>query len=281
MKLLEQYEIACAVRRLAPRTVPGNVGDDKFLALRVGVQQSQRMFARELPAGARAAIHGGLRDSKISRAEIRLLSAPLAAAEQERLVSRFEWGMVADVAPPDLEHRIAILRQKSRADRLEQAFPDDVLEFVAAHVQANVRELEGSIIKLLAYASLRNRPVSLELARDAMRDKVRSYESRPSKTSRHDRLRTIQQRVATEWGVSIEGLQAKSRTRTVTVPRQVAMYLSRELLGLQLVEIGNAFGGRDHSTVIHSLDRVSAMLGNSMEFRARVEKLRDSLRNDA
>jgi len=200
---------------------------------------------------------------------------------EARLVSRFEWGMVADISQPDLEHRIAILRQKSRADHLEQTIPEEVLEFIANHVQANVRELEGSIIKLLAFASLRNRPVSLELARDALRDKVKTHEARPLRTSRHDRLKSIQQRVATEWGVSVEGLQAKSRTRTVTVPRQVAMYLSRELLGLQLVEIGNAFGGRDHSTVIHSLGRVSAMLDESVEFRGRVEKIKESLRNDA
>ena len=199
---------------------------------------------------------------------------------ESRLVSRFEWGMVADIAKPDLEHRIAILRQKSRADRLEQAFPDEVLDFIANHVQANVRELEGSIIKLLAYSSLRNRPISLELARDALRDKVRSHDARPGRSSRHDRLRSIQQRVAAEWGVSVEGLQSKSRTHAVTVPRQVAMYLSRELLGLQLVEIGHALGGRDHSTVIHSLDRVRAMIGESLEFRGRVEKLRDSLRNE-
>ena len=93
-------------------------------------------------------------------------------------------------------------------------------------------------------------------------------------------LRSIQQRVAAEWGVTVEGLQAKSRTRTVTVPRQVAMFLSRELLGLQLVEIGNAFGGRDHSTVIHSLDKVATLLTSNAEFRSRVDKVRDSLRND-
>jgi chromosomal replication initiator protein len=197
---------------------------------------------------------------------------------ESRLVSRFEWGMVADIAPPDLEHRIAILRRKAEADRLERAIPDDVLEFVANHVQTNVRELEGSIIKLLAYSSLRNKPVSVDLAREALRDKVRSGENRPAKSSRHDRLRAIQQRVAQEWGVSVEGLQAKSRTRAVTVPRQVAMFLSRELLGLQLVEIGSAFGGRDHSTVIHSLDRVTAMISESVDFKTRVEKVRESLR---
>jgi chromosomal replication initiator protein len=197
---------------------------------------------------------------------------------EARLVSRFEWGMVADIAPPDLEHRIAILRRKAQAEHLERTIPDDVLEFVASHVQTNVRELEGSIIKLLAYSSLRNKPVSVDLAREALRDKVRSGELRPVKSSRHDRLRAIQQRVATEWGVSVEGLQAKSRTRAVTIPRQVAMFLSRELLGLQLVEIGQAFGGRDHSTVIHSLERVTAMIAESSEFKVRVEKMRESLR---
>jgi chromosomal replication initiator protein len=199
---------------------------------------------------------------------------------ESRLVSRFEWGMVADITQPDLEHRIAILRRKASADRLEHTIPEDVLVFIANHVQANVRELEGSVIKLLAYASLRSRPVTLDLAREALRDKVRSAEARPARSSRHDRLRSIQQRVATEWGVTVEGLQAKSRTRTVTVPRQVAMFLSRELLGLQLVEIGNAFGGRDHSTVIHSLDKVAALLTTNAEFRTRVDKIRESLRND-
>jgi chromosomal replication initiator protein len=197
---------------------------------------------------------------------------------EARLVSRFEWSMVADIALPDLEHRMAILRRKAQADRLERAIPDDVLEFVANNVHSNVRELEGSIIKLLAYSSLRNKPVSVDLAREALRDKVRSGEGRSSKSTRSDRLRSIQQKVAAEWGVSIEGLQAKSRTRAVTVPRQVAMFLSRELLGLQLVEIGHAFGGRDHSTVIHSLDRAAAMISESPEFRARVEKVRESLR---
>jgi chromosomal replication initiator protein len=199
---------------------------------------------------------------------------------EARLVSRFEWGMVADIGQPDLEHRIAILRRKTRADRLERAISDDVLEFIANHVQTNVRELEGSIIKLLAYASLRNRPVTLELAREALRDKIREGEHRPVRSSRLDRIRAIQQRVASEWGISVEGLQAKSRTRSVTVPRQVAMYLVRELLGMQLVEIGHAFGGRDHSTVIHSLDRVTSMLADNGEFRGRVERVRETLRNE-
>lgn len=199
---------------------------------------------------------------------------------EARLVSRFEWGMVADISAPDLEHRIAILRQKAEVDHLEHTIPDDVLHFIADHVQANVRELEGSIIKLLAYASLKHRVVTVDLAREALRDKLKSNDAAQPRSSRHDRMRAVQQRVAQEWGVSVDGLQSKTRTKVLTVPRQVAMYLSRELLGLQLVEIGQAFGGRDHSTVIHSLERVSDMMKESTEFRGRVDKVRESLRHE-
>jgi len=199
---------------------------------------------------------------------------------EARLVSRFEWGMVADVTQPDLEHRIAILREKARADHLEHTIPDDVLHFVAGHVLANVRELEGSIIKLLAFASLKHRVITVDLAREALRDKLRQNDAAPPRSSRHDRMRHIQQRISAEWGVSVEGLQSKTRTKNLTVPRQVAMFLTRELLGLQLVEIGASFGGRDHSTVIHSLQRVAEMMTESSEFRARVDKMRESLRNE-
>jgi chromosomal replication initiator protein len=188
--------------------------------------------------------------------------------------------MVADISQPDLEHRIAILRQKAIGDHLQHALPDEVLSFVANHVQANVRELEGSIIKLLAYASLRQRPVTMDLAREALRDKLKPAEHAASRSSRHDRLRTIQQRVATEWGVTTDGLQSKTRTKSLTVPRQVAMSLARELLGMQFVEIGHSFGGRDHSTVIHSLERVSQMMKQEASFRARVEKVRESLQRE-
>ena len=199
---------------------------------------------------------------------------------EARLVSRFEWGMVADVIQPDLEHRIAILREKSQADHLEHTIPDDVLYFIADHVQANVRELEGSIIKLLAFASLKHRVITVDLAREALRDKLKPNDVAPPRSSRHDRMRAIQQRVAGEWGVSLEGLQSKTRTKVLTVPRQVAMYLAREILGMQLVEIGQAFGGRDHSTVIHSLDRVSEMMKEDADFRSRVEKVRENIRHE-
>ena len=198
---------------------------------------------------------------------------------EARLASRFAWGMVADVGQPDLEHRIAILRRKAAMDHLEHTIPDDVLHFIAEHVQANVRELEGSIIKLLAYASLKHRVITVELAREALRDKLRANDAAGVVPERQDRMALIQQRVATEWGVTVEGLRSKTRTKNLTVPRQVAMYLAREVLGLQLVEIGQAFGGRDHSTVIHSLERVSDMMKESADFRGRVDKVRETVRH--
>lgn len=198
---------------------------------------------------------------------------------EARLASRFAWGMVADVGQPDLEHRIAILRRKAEMDHLEHTIPDDVLHFIADHVQSNVRELEGSIIKLLAFASLKHRVVTVDLAREALRDKLRSNDTNEPRTERQDRMSLIQQQVSADWGVTVDGLQSKTRTKNLTVPRQVAMYLAREVLGLQLVEIGQAFGGRDHSTVIHSLERVGEMMRENAEFRSRVEKVRESVRH--
>lgn len=197
---------------------------------------------------------------------------------EARLVSRFQWGMVADIELPDLEHRIAILRHKAEQDHLELTIPEDVIRFIAEHVRSSVRELEGSIIKLLAYASLRHREVSVDLAREALRDKLRGGPDSiaGARNGRLD-LPTIQQYVAKEWGVTAEGLKSKTRTKTLTTPRQVGMFLARELLGIPLVEIGQAFGGRDHSTVIHSLDRVAEGLSTDTAFAGRVGKLRSNL----
>jgi chromosomal replication initiator protein len=192
---------------------------------------------------------------------------------EARLVSRFQWGMVADIELPDLEHRIAILRNKAMIDHLEMTIPEDVIRFIAEHVRSNVRELEGSIIKLLAYASLKHRDITVDVAREALRDKLRPGEPSTAPTVGLN-VDTIQHAVAKDWGVTIEGLRSKTRTKALTAPRQVAMYLMRELLGLQLVEIGAAFGGRDHSTVIHSLDRVSTMLKQDPSFTQRIARLR-------
>jgi len=198
---------------------------------------------------------------------------------EARLVSRFQWGMVADIELPDFEHRIAILHNKARLDHLELTIPDEAIHFIAEHVRSSVRELEGSIIRLLAYASLKHREITVELAREALRDKLRLNGDATSPAAQASlNVATIQQAVAREWGVTPAGLQSKSRTKHVTVPRQVAMFLIRDLLGLQLVEIGNAFGGRDHSTVIHSIEKVEADMAATEPFRTRVESLRVNLR---
>jgi|SRR5678815_1511667 chromosomal replication initiator protein len=195
---------------------------------------------------------------------------------EARLVSRFEWGMVADIGQPDLEHRIAILQKKQEQDHLELTIPDDVLRFIAEHVRSSVRELEGCIIKMLLYASLKHREISIELAREALADKIRGtdeeQEGQPKPT-----INRVQEVVARRWGVTPEGLRSKARIKTLTVPRQIAMYLARELLQMQLVEIGHAFGGRDHSTVIHSVDKVQRQMQHDRSFRERVEHARQEL----
>ena len=200
------------------------------------------------------------------------------AGLEARLVSRFEWGMVADVelARPRAPDRHP--PQQGEHDHLEHTIPDQghPLHRPAREVErARARRL---IIKLLAYASLKHREITVELAREALRDKLRA-ETSPEVTSAADGLTvaTIQQLVAREWGVTPDGLRSKTRTKTLTVPRQVAMYLCRELLGLQLVEIGAAFGGRDHSTVIHSLDRVSETAKSDPGFAERVARARSAL----
>ena len=197
---------------------------------------------------------------------------------ESRLVSRFEWGMVADIGQPDLEHRIAILRKKAEQDHLELTIPDDVLRFIAEHVRSSVRELEGCIIKLLLFASLKHREISIDLARDALADKIRQGGATPADMDQgQPTVDRVQEVVARRWGVTPEGLRSKSRTKNLTVPRQVAMFLAREILGMQLVEIGQAFGGRDHSTVIHSLDKVQRTIANDHRFRDRVNLARREL----
>jgi chromosomal replication initiator protein len=196
---------------------------------------------------------------------------------ESRLVSRFEWGMVADIGQPDLEHRIAILRKKAEQDHLVLTIPDDVLRFIAEHVRTSVRELEGCIIKLLLFASLKHRDVSIELAREALSDKIQPPPSGLEVPAGVPSVDRVQEVVARRWGVTPEGLRSKARTKTLTVPRQVAMYLARDLLSMQLVEIGQAFGGRDHSTVIHSVDKVQRQIKQDRKFRERVEFARQEL----
>jgi chromosomal replication initiator protein len=187
---------------------------------------------------------------------------------EERLVSRFEWGLVVDIQPPDLETRIAILQHKATRNNLQ--LPQDVVLFIAKNVKSNVRELEGSLIRLIAHSSLSGSDITIELAEDVLRN-ILNHETVRITVDR------IQHEVAQEYGVSVEGLKSKKRTKMLTVPRQVAMYLCRKHTDLPLVEIGQAFGGRDHTTVIHACDKVENEIREDRSIRVRVEQLRERI----
>jgi chromosomal replication initiator protein len=183
---------------------------------------------------------------------------------QERLVSRFEWGLVTDIKPPDFETRVAILRFKAEQDGL--ALDQDVLTFIAQRCRSSVRELEGAVIKLLAYGSLTRREISPELAAEVLGGAMGPLADLSPET--------IEVAVAEAFGVSTADLYSKKRQRRVTDPRQVAMYLEKALLDMPYTKIGARFGGRDHSTVIHSIQKVEQQLADDPEFRRRVEDLR-------
>ncbi|MBD0319661.1 MAG: chromosomal replication initiator protein DnaA, partial [Gemmatimonadetes bacterium] len=198
---------------------------------------------------------------------------------EDRLISRFEWGLVTDIKAPDFETRMAILRKKVEEDHLQISNLDDVLTLIARNRTSSVREIEGAVIKLLAYSSLTGRQIDLELAQEALG----GGEGRAGSGggfamdagATPDRVRLA---VAQAWGTSAEALQSKKRTKDLTVPRQVAMFLIKELFDVSLVEIGKMFGGRDHSTVIHSIAKVEEEIRADPAFRQRVEELRASFR---
>lgn len=185
---------------------------------------------------------------------------------EERLVSRFEWGLVVDIRPPDFETRMAILRKKADDDGIR--IDDEVIDYIAHSCTASVRELEGAVIKLLAYSSLTNQDITLGLARTALRGVLGRRNQDGGPILSPDRIRDL---VARRWRVRADALASKRRTKDVTVPRQVAMYLMKETLGMSLARIGEHFGGRDHSTVIHSIRKVEAQMEHDPDFRIQVE----------
>ena len=172
------------------------------------------------------------------------------ATLEERLRTRFEWGLIADIQPPDIETRMAILRKKARADRLEM--PNDVAFHIADNVTTNIRELEGALVRVAAFASLANRHIDLTLATEALRDIF------PEKSQHLVTIDQIQKVVAEHYSLDPTILKERRRTRAVAFPRQIAMYLSRELTDASLPHVGNAFGGRDHTTVLHACGKISA-----------------------
>ncbi len=191
---------------------------------------------------------------------------------EDRLRSRFEWGLITDIQPPDLETRIAILRKKSELENYRD-IPDDVILYIADKIQSNIRELEGALIRLIAYASLSNKEINMDICIEALRNIL--PENRPKIVTSD----TIQSTVAEYFDIRIDDFKTKRKTRNIAFPRQIAMYLCRELTDLSLPKIGEEFGGRDHSTVIHAHEKISSNVKSDPNLDAIVKMLIDRVQN--
>jgi chromosomal replication initiator protein len=187
---------------------------------------------------------------------------------EERLSSRFEWGLIADIQPPDLETKAAILRKKAQAEAVR--LPDEVSLFIAKNVQSNIRELEGSLVRLIAYASLTGREISLGLAQETLKELN-------AERAKVITLAGIQRAVADFFRVKVEDLKSKERNQGIVLPRQVAMYLSRTMTASSLPTIGEAFGGKDHTTVIHACEKIKRRLVGDDGFRRQIESLTQAI----
>lgn len=190
---------------------------------------------------------------------------------EERLRSRFEWGLIADIQRPDIDTRIAILRKKAISDHVQVS--DEVLELIASHVDSNIRELEGSLIRLAAYSGLVKKPITPALCEEALRE---IFVRKAPKQITAD---MIIETVSGFYNLSPEDITGSSRRREITVPRQISMYLSREMAGLSLPQIGQAFGGRDHSTVLYSCNLVADNIKKSASMATLVEDFRRMIRD--
>jgi chromosomal replication initiator protein len=168
-------------------------------------------------------------------------------ALEERLRSRFEWGLIADIQPPDLETKVAILKRKAEAEALP--LPDEVALFIAGRIKSNIRELEGSLIRLIAYASLTGRDISIELTQDVLKNAIDLDQKAIT-------LDTIQRFVADRYQLKVSDLKSRNNSKSIALPRQIAMYLCKSLTQASLPEIGRSFGGKHHSTVIHSIKKI-------------------------
>jgi chromosomal replication initiator protein len=194
-------------------------------------------------------------------------------ALEDRLRNRFEWGLITDIQPPDLETRIAILRKKAATERLTA--PPEVLEFIASKVQTNIRELEGALIRVTAFASLNRQPVDLSLAEIVLKDLIPEG-SKPEVTAA-----MIMGQTASYFGLSIDDLCGSSRSRVLVTARQIAMYLCRELTDLSLPKIGQQFGGRDHTTVMHAERKIRQLMSERRSVFNQVTELTNRIKHQA
>lgn len=190
---------------------------------------------------------------------------------EDRLRSRFEWGLITDITPPDLETRIAILRKKAKAEGLD--IPNEVMIYIANQIDTNIRELEGALIRVVAYSSLINKDINASLAAEALKDII------PSSKPKVITIQHIQQAVGEQFNVKLEDFKAKKRTKSVAFPRQIAMYLSRELTDSSLPKIGEEFGGRDHTTVIHAHEKISKLLETDSLLQKQLDEIKEKLKH--
>ncbi len=189
---------------------------------------------------------------------------------EDRLRSRFGWGLITDISAPDLETRIAILQKKAKSDGLDVT--NDVLMLIANSVDTNVRELEGALTRVLAYSSLLNKDITVELAEEALKNLITT--TRASKTIT---VFDIQRVVGSHFHVKLEDFKSKTRSKAIAYPRQIAMFLSRELIGLSFPKIGEEFGGRDHSTVMHACEKISDELSKDSHLNSQIENIKKNL----
>lgn len=187
---------------------------------------------------------------------------------EERLRSRFEWGLIADIQPPDLETKIAILQKKAENERFQ--LPSDVAEYIARAIKSNVRELEGALTRLMAYASLTGATVSLATAQQVLRNIIASQEKRVT-------IDLIQKRVSEHFELREQDLKMRSNTRAIAFPRQVAMYIVKQLTTASLPEIGRQFGGKHHTTVLHSINKIEELRRTDKELNRTITRLMDAL----
>jgi chromosomal replication initiator protein len=192
-------------------------------------------------------------------------------AVEDRLRSRLEWGLVADIKPPNLETRAAILRKK--AEEAGVSLPDEVVQYIASRVRSNIRELEGALMKVAAMASLTGQRIDLELATDALKELVSS----PAHEGGRVTVETITKTVAQYFHVTTQDLKGKKRTSNIAFPRQVAMYLCRQICETSLPLIGTEFGGRDHTTVLYSTNKIDGLLRRDRRVRAVIEEIKNLL----
>jgi len=190
-------------------------------------------------------------------------------ALEERLRSRFEWGLIADIQPPDLETKVAILKRKAEAEAVPLA--DNVAMYMAGRIKSNIRELEGSLIRLIAYASLTGSEISLELTHEVLKDVIDQDDKAVT-------IESIQKHVSDYYQLKIAELKSRNNSKSIAMPRQIAMYLSKSLTNASLPEIGRSFGGKHHSTVIHSIKKIEELRKKDHDFNTLITSFLQTFR---